>query len=414
MTNLINYLWEGSICLTLLWVFYKVCLERNTFFAWNRTFLLCSLLVALVFPALNFAGINGINLHNETISIQLTTFEINGSNQFQNSFTAFSISNLIVGVYFIGVILALGQFLLGLVSIMVQTKKAKTTYKGKYLLLEHPTFEPSSFFHFIFLPEGALQSQQNVDWVIAHETTHADYKHSWDRLLLQVVKVVFWFYPIYSKYEKALEVLHEYQVDEKMTKSYPLEEYARLLLNLAKTKNTGLLVHNFNQFQIKKRLTMMTQPKSKWTARSIYALALPVFICLFALVSCEQKDEIIEVAMTANEANTKNLLPNEIFDIVEVMPVPPQGMEGWNNYLSQNLKYPQSARDKKIEGTVYLEFIVNEEGRILNPSVIKSIDPDLDAEALRVIKNSSDWTPGIQRGHNVNVKLKLPIRFKLE
>lgn len=118
--------------------------------------------------------------------------------------------------------------------------------------------------------------------------------------------------------------------------------------------------------------------------------------------------------MTENEAKTKNLPPNEIFDIVEVMPVPPQGMEGWNNYLSQNLKYPQSARDKKIEGTVYLEFIVNEEGRIINPSVIKSMDPDLDAEALRVIKNSSDWTPGIQRGHNVNVKLKLPIRFKLE
>jgi len=415
MTNLINYLWEGTICLTLLWLFFKVFLERNTFFAWNRAFLLSALIVALVFPALNLTGISGINLGNESFVLQLPTFEFDGSNQLQSATSLFSLSNLLLGVYFTGMLFTLCRFLIGIVSLIVQTRKAKATYRGKYTLLEHPTFEPSSFFHLIFLPEGALQMQQKVDWIIAHETTHADYRHSLDKLLLQVVKIVFWFYPIHRMYEKALEVLHEYQVDKQMTQSFPLEEYARLLLNLAKPKNPGLLVHNFNQFQIKKRLTMMTQPKSKWMARSMYAFALPLFACLFVLISCEPNEDmpILEAQEDENIVTTEMIMKEGVFDVVEDMPVPSGGMEGWNNYLSANLEYPQAAKDAKKEGTVYVVFTVTKEGNIEQASVLRGVDGNLDQEALRVVKNSPNWIPGQQKGENVNVKMRLPIRFKL-
>ncbi|WP_339924797.1 M56 family metallopeptidase [uncultured Cyclobacterium sp.] len=415
MTNLINYLWEGAICLTLLWLFYKVFLEQNTFFAWNRAFLLCSLIVALIFPALSLTGISSLNLGNESFVVQLPQFEMNATNQGPSATSPISLSNLLLGVYLTGLLFTLSRFIVGIVSLLLKTRKAKVFHSGSYTILEHSSFEPSSFFHLIFLPEGALQLQQKVDWIIAHETTHADYRHSLDKLLIQFVKIIFWFYPIYRMYEQALEVLHEYQVDEKMTETYPLEEYARLLLNLAKPNHSSLLVHNFNQFQIKKRLTMMTQPKSKWMARGIYALALPLFACLFVLISCTPNEDMPQMDTQDGEeiVITEMIMKESVFDVVEDMPSPLGGMEGWNNYLSANLKYPQAARDAKVEGTVYLIFTVTDEGKIVNVSILRGIGAGLDEEALRVVRNSPDWIPGQQDGENVNVKMRLPIRFKL-
>ena len=103
----------------------------------------------------------------------------------------------------------------------------------------------------------------------------------------------------------------------------------------------------------------------------------------------------------------------EIFDVVESMPVPPGGMEGWNAYLKENLTYPQTAKDQKVEGTVYLIFVVDKEGKVQNPEILRGIGAGLDEEAIRVVKASPNWKPGMQRGHLVNVKMRLPIRFRL-
>lgn len=414
MILVINYLWEGLLCLTVLWMFYKVFLERNTFFAWNRAYLLSSLLVALIFPALNFTGFSGMNLQNESYLIQLPIIEFNTSNQLQEGSNLFTVSNLVLGIYFIGLLLSVSRFLVGIISLIVKTRKARATYRGKYTLLEHPSFEPSSFFHFIFLPEGAIKMQQRVDWIIAHEAAHADYRHSMDKLLVQVVKVVFWFYPIHLLYEKALEVLHEYQVDQRMTTMYPLDAYARLLLQLANPEKPGLLVHNFNQFQIKKRLTMMTKPKTKWMARGIYALALPLFTCLFALISCEQNEDMHKLESQQNDKITERIMKDGVFDVVEDMPIPQGGMEGWNNYLKENLDYPQAAKDAKKEGTIYLVFKVSKEGEIDDVQILRGIGYGLDEEAMRVIRNAPNWIPGKQNGENVAVKMRVPIKFNLD
>lgn len=103
-------------------------------------------------------------------------------------------------------------------------------------MLEHASFEPSSFFHLIFLPEGSFKLNDKVDCIISHEAMHANYNHSLDKLLLQLVKIIFWFYPICHLYEKDLEVVHEYQVDERMKDIYPLKEYALLLIHLGNPK----------------------------------------------------------------------------------------------------------------------------------------------------------------------------------
>lgn len=102
-----------------------------------------------------------------------------------------------------------------------------------------------------------------------------------------------------------------------------------------------------------------------------------------------------------------------IFDVVETMPTPPGGMEGWNKYLSKNLKYPTQARRMGIEGTVYVVFVVNTDGSIQDVEILRGIGGGCDEEAMRVVRNAPKWEPGKQRGRPVRVKMRLPIRFKL-
>ncbi len=104
---------------------------------------------------------------------------------------------------------------------------------------------------------------------------------------------------------------------------------------------------------------------------------------------------------------------DEIFDVVENAPNPPGGMEGWNKYLSNNLKYPTQARRMGIEGTVYVVFVVNTDGSIQDVEILRGIGGGCDEEALRVVKNAPKWEPGKQRGRPVRVRMRLPIRFKL-
>jgi TonB family protein len=103
----------------------------------------------------------------------------------------------------------------------------------------------------------------------------------------------------------------------------------------------------------------------------------------------------------------------EIFDLTEIQPNPPGGMEGWSKYLSENISYPQQAKSMGIEGTVIVVFIINSDGSISNPEILRGIGGGADEEALRVVQNSPNWSPGEQKGRVVNSRMRLPIRFKL-
>jgi TonB family protein len=104
---------------------------------------------------------------------------------------------------------------------------------------------------------------------------------------------------------------------------------------------------------------------------------------------------------------------DEIFDVVENAPEFKGGMEAWNNFLKENLSYPERAKSNKVEGVVYLVFVINKEGKVESPEILRGVGYGLDEEALRVVKQSPDWIPGMQRGQKVNVRMRLPVKFKL-
>ena len=103
----------------------------------------------------------------------------------------------------------------------------------------------------------------------------------------------------------------------------------------------------------------------------------------------------------------------QIFTVVENDPEFPGGMEALYKYLRENIKYPQLARENNITGRVYVTFVVERDGSIANPRVLKDIGGGCGQEAIRVVKAMPKWNPGKQRGKAVRVQFNLPVSFNL-
>jgi len=98
---------------------------------------------------------------------------------------------------------------------------------------------------------------------------------------------------------------------------------------------------------------------------------------------------------------------------VEVMPEPIGGMDAVYEFLKNNLKYPQEARDKGISGQVFIEFVVEKDGSISNVRSLVEVNPLLEAEAVRVVKLLPNWKPGMQMGKPVRCFYQIPVRFTI-
>ena len=104
----------------------------------------------------------------------------------------------------------------------------------------------------------------------------------------------------------------------------------------------------------------------------------------------------------------------EVFDVVEENPSFPGGDAALATWLQKNIKYPSAAQDNGIQGRVLVSFVVNKDGSIVEPKILRSVDPSLDKEAIRVVSAMPRWKPGKQRGKAVRVKFNLPVVFRLQ
>lgn len=123
-----------------------------------------------------------------------------------------------------------------------------------------------------------------------------------------------------------------------------------------------------------------------------------------------------EVALSVNKAESSQSQlekSDKVYDVVEGMPSFPGGDAELMRYFSQNMKYPAEAEMNGIQGKVLVTFIVERDGTITNIQVVKSVDPSLDKEAVRVVRNMPKWRPGMDKGAAVRVKYTIPVTFRL-
>ena len=117
---------------------------------------------------------------------------------------------------------------------------------------------------------------------------------------------------------------------------------------------------------------------------------------------------------TSKDEKPKDSMGNPIYQVIEVMPEFPGGEKAFMKFVVENLKYPVKSSANHVQGQVIVRFVVNSAGKIERGEIVRSLNPECDKEALRVINLLPTWTPGKQNGVNVSVWITFPINFKLE
>ncbi len=130
--------------------------------------------------------------------------------------------------------------------------------------------------------------------------------------------------------------------------------------------------------------------------------------------STEETGQKVEVKYVPVKVVEEEPEEQTIFEVVEHAPEFPGGMAALLQFLSKNIKYPTIAQENGTQGRVIVQFVVNRDGSIVDPVVVRSVDPYLDKEALRVIATMPKWKPGMQRGKPVRVKFTVPVAFRLQ
>ena len=156
---------------------------------------------------------------------------------------------------------------------------------------------------------------------------------------------------------------------------------------------------------------MLNRNSSPHYRKLYYIITLPLAALLVTgLQACKkQPSEQLTATNIIHQISTEI-----IYDTCEIMPQFPGGEKAMMDFIASNLKYPQQAIKDNVEGAVLAEFIINAEGKVIEPRIVNSLTPECDSEVIRVINLMPAWTPGQQDNMAVNVKFALPIMFMLQ
>lgn len=282
------------------------------------------------------------------------------------------------------------------------------------LVLVDDDTAPYSFFNQIIVGTRGL-NDEDLRCILAHESLHVRHHHTSDLLFARLLCCMAWFNPFAWLMLRELRAVHEYQADAAVLADngrMMIRPYMSLLYRQATGTGYGHITNKFNSINLKKRINMMKQTKSRFGAWKALA-ALPV-AALLLMVGCKPAEAQKGDGQTAQQEVIAAATGDSIYEVVEVQPEFPGGMEALYKYLAENIHYPEQAKADKVEGRVYVRFVIEADGSVNNAEVLRGIGGGCDEEALRVVNAMPKWTPGKQRGEVVRVHFNLPIIFKLQ
>lgn len=421
METFFAYLIKSSVCILFYELFYRLFLRGETFHRLNRMILLMSLVLSLLLPLLDvsgwfsFAGQDGAMPVTElTFSLQELVVDQRTADLLEHQ--GIAAWAVIFGVYLAGIILLLLKNLLVFVYLhrLLKRCRQEQTADGQVYYRCPDRMGPFSWLGRVVL--SSADDGPLTDCILAHERAHAALGHSFDLLLVELFLCFQWFNPAAWWLKKDLRLVHEYEADRYVLASgFDARAYQLLLIRKSVGPKLYNMVHNFNNYSLKKRITMMMKRKSKfWTqAKSLYVLPLSGFVlALFACVDGKKPTVEESQSVETREMTVKEQPDDSVASYVD--PSFPGGDVACMKWLSENVKYPAEAVEKGIKGRVIVQFVVTKDGKITDAEVARSVDPLLDAEALRAIRSMPDWEPAQRDGQNITVKYTLPITFSLQ
>lgn len=424
------YLLQVNVGLILFYALYKLVCTRDTFFRSRRFILIVSLVLPFILPFIDVREW----LESRDRMIMLTHFDYSavlpeivvGSEAAETGNRVFVLSEWIGYLYLAGVLVLLVRLAVQAFSLyrLIVRMPEKEINGVRVKCLNDPSGGPFSFFGSIFMNPAAVKEDE-ISEILTHEMAHVKQHHSVDVLLAEMVSICCWMNPFAWLLKREVRLNLEFLADRKvMEAGFATKSYQYHLLGLAYNHKYGLS-NNFNFSHLKQRIIMMNKKKSNAAGHIKYALfVLPAFALLVAgNISCSQdasqtedaKEEVVApVSPEAKEAPADSTAKEEVFMVAEQMPEYPGGMKEMLKFLQENVKYPENAMKNNVQGRVIVQFVIEKDGTPTEFKVLRSVDPDLDAEALRVMKAMPKWKPGMQKGQVVRVKFTVPVSFKLQ
>lgn len=423
----------SALVLTLMYLVYKWILSGENQHGYNRAVLLgiyaISLAAPLFIPALSHM-LDGGRGESGTVAVGMPTVEFGTGDSAASSVLA----TVLTVIYFSGVfavVVATCYSALRLNNIIRNGERYD--HEGFTLVVHGDSgLAPFSWRNYIVLNRKDFAESCNL--ILVHETMHVKARHWVDLMVAQAVAAFQWYNPAAWLMREELKTVHEYQADEAvMLSGTDMKQYQMLLIKKAVGGRFQSLANSLNHSNLKKRITMMYKSKSP-VGRRLRVLALaPAALVAVAVVNIPAVASALTSASHALDGSkvTKNdgisvtkasetsvaafseQSPQKVYDEAQVQPEYPGGMIKMLNELAMKLRYPVEAMKANIQGRVVVKFVVTEKGKIASPEVIRSVSPELDAEAIRAIQTLSDFKPGTIDGKPVSVYYTLPVTFKL-
>ena len=428
------YLIKINVALVLLYGFYRLTVSRDTFFGLRRLTLWLIYAVALMVPALNLEyWVRDTPTMESMANVYADTFYPVVVVKAQAS--GITWMDMLLGIYWVGVAvlsLRLVWQLFSIIRLAVISRKQEV--EGITVHLLRGEGSPFSFFRWVFMYPSTLEGRQ-LHEVMVHECTHVSGLHSLDTLFSELFSIACWFNPFAWLMKQEVRMNLEYLADESvLSDGNARKSYQYHLLGLAyrQSNESTKIANNFNLLPLKKRIKMMNKRRTSEIGKAKYLLFAPLAGVLLMVSNIEsvareigeQIPEVAEVQQKAEQAaeekvktkpQTDTTKKKKTWDCMpETMPYFPGGQELLLKYLADNIKYPASAVKAKKQGRVIVTFIVQKDGSVTHAKIAKSIDPELDAEALRIVKGMPKWTPGTQNGKPVSVRYMVPVKFSLQ
>ena len=299
-----EYLLKASAVTVIFYVFYKIFLQRDTFFESNRWFLLIGLITSVFIPLF----VIPIYVEQAPVSLDYFVFSEPAVTTNTNN-SSFNLLSLFKTVYFLGIIIFTLRFIIQLRSLLPLLIQSEAHKLGRFKFLKtQENISPFSFFNcIVYNPQPFNETE--LDQIITHEKVHVQQYHTIDVLLAQIACIAFWFNPFIWLYNKNLKQNLEFIADQTaINYANCKKSYQYTLLKTSVPKHQLALTNNFYNSLIKKRIVMLHKSKSKKINLLKYAFIIPV-LGLF-LMSFNTKEVIIEKAAipVKNEKNINSEL----------------------------------------------------------------------------------------------------------
>jgi TonB family protein len=405
-----------TIYLIAFYLVYSLMLKKDTTHGRNRAFIIFSVISALLLPLITFKTINtpDIRIFGRLFTEVFISAGSSGLKQTGNELTSAGIFQIASTIYITGVIIFIIKLIFDLGNLLWLIARERRS--GSHIIHFH-NFNTSGFSAMGYIFINDRLNPEEAGAIIKHEKNHLRQNHYLDIIFFEVVSAFQWFNPVIYLFNRELRAIHEFQADlECLRSGIPVANYQSLLLSQVFKSGALKLSNSFsNPSLLRKRMIMMTKKRTSQFASLKLLLVIPVAGLIFLSISA--KPDVVPSVTPSDTSSTsvnQETIDEVPFVTVEEMPVFPGGDNALLRFIAENTTYPEVAKQNNIQGRIIVKFCISSTGGISQISIVQGVSPELDAEAIRVVKALPPFNPGKQGGKPVPVWYMVPITFTLQ